>query len=193
MVTKSKQIIIGILLLMVCTTTFGLQVQPVAAADETFFDKQFGAFGLVGWSLLPEAKSDFTLRRDWSGYAQVKESDGDDGIRAYATHNIDLRDWTGNDDLTINFRYSATSSYSGSSQVTQFRIGIMDAALNVKWSFIARSTSTSIAWTDKTLTIPHEYLDAAEYTIYFGVYDAWDYCWNMKANCDYITVSGQAK
>jgi hypothetical protein len=192
MLTRNKNIILGLTLLMISTATLAFQAQPVAAVEQTFFDQQFGWFGLRDWALLPEAQDDFVLRRDWSGYAQVKEQNGDAGIAAYARHEIDLSDWDGYSDLTLTVRYSATSTYSGASQVTQFRIGIMDAVSTILWSQTRRSTSTGISWITEEMTIPAIYVAPAKFYLYFGVYDSWSTNYYMKANCDYITVTGQA-
>jgi len=192
MVTNKRKVTLIVLILMVSTTTLAFQTTPVAAGTKTFFDWEFGLFGGVGWSMLPEAEGWFSFSRVLGdpNYGLVSEGYGHVGIRAYAQHTIDLTKWSGDSDLTLMVRYGASSTYAGTSKVTQFRIGFMDNSGNVLWEYCERSTSNGIVWTQKDISVPYANLEPGKIKVYFGVVDSWSADYHMNALCDFITVIG---
>ncbi|MGY5871463.1 MAG: S8 family peptidase [Candidatus Thorarchaeota archaeon] len=158
----------------------------VAAAQTVLYQEPFDS--LNGWMMLPTAYHDLSWT---SGYAYVYENPGKVSTPAFAFHSLDLGDWSGDSDLSVDVRFRATSNYYGSSKVTHFRMGIMSIFGNTQWSYrYYEQYSRDTGWETKTLTIPHDSIEASNtLVVYFGYWDSWSYNWHNQAYCDYITIS----
>ena len=127
-----------------------------------------------------------------SGIATVSEGSGATGSNAYVTGVLDLNSWTGIGDLSISVRVRAQSEYSGSSSVTQFRMGIKKMTGETIWSYTKYWTYTKDTdWVTLSTSITQTNIQkGGTYLFYWGYRDSWLTDHSQMVSIDYFSISG---